>query len=72
MPTTSPNLMSHDVESRLLSLNEMLSYHINDKECDFSCHMIYYLCFYALSIHFMLIGRSCSINLLKLDCGKRQ
>ena len=28
----------------------MLSYDIIEKECDFSFDMIYYLCFYALSI----------------------
>ena len=30
--------------------NELQGYDIIVKECDFSFHVIYYLCFYALSI----------------------
>ena len=37
--------MSH-VKTRLCPRNEMLSYYVIEKECEFIFHMIHYLCFY--------------------------
>ena len=38
------------VKTRLLLLNELLSYDFIGKEGNFSFHMIYYVCVYALPI----------------------